>query len=84
MRALSLRQPYAELILRGIETVEYRGQPTSVIGEPFYSYASDQWAAEKLFVVCVQPNAGTQSVVWPHDLGMPGADGTAAGFRPRF
>jgi predicted transcriptional regulator len=26
MRALSIRQPYAELILRGIKTVEYRSR----------------------------------------------------------
>ena len=33
MRALSIRQPYAELILRGIKTVEYRSRPTRIIGE---------------------------------------------------
>ena len=40
MRALSLRQPYTELILRGIETVEYRSRPTRIIGERFYIYAT--------------------------------------------
>jgi hypothetical protein len=30
MRALSIRQPFAELILRGIKTVEYRWQPTRI------------------------------------------------------
>ena len=40
MRALSIRQPYAELILRGIKTVEYRSQPTRIIGERFHIYAS--------------------------------------------
>jgi hypothetical protein len=40
MRALSIRQPYAELILRGIKTVEYRSRPTRIIGERFYIYAS--------------------------------------------
>ena len=40
MRALSIRQPFAELILRGIKTVEYRSRPTRIIGEPFYIYAS--------------------------------------------
>jgi hypothetical protein len=39
MRALSVRQPYAELILRGVKTVEYRSRPTRVIGERFYIYA---------------------------------------------
>jgi len=34
MRALSIRQPCAELILRGIKTVEYRSRPTQIIGEP--------------------------------------------------
>ena len=40
MRALSIRQPYAELILRGIKTIEYRSQLTRIIGERFYIYAS--------------------------------------------
>ncbi len=40
MRALSIRQPFAELILRGIKTVEYRSRPTSIIGQRFYIYAS--------------------------------------------
>ena len=40
MRALSIRQPFAELILRGIKTFEYRSRRTSVIGERFWIYAS--------------------------------------------
>lgn len=36
MRALSIRQPFAELILRGIKTVEYRSRPTRIIGQQFY------------------------------------------------
>ena len=40
MRALSIRQPYAELILRGIKTIEYRSRRTRIIGERFYIYAS--------------------------------------------
>ncbi len=40
MLALSIRQPYAELILRGIKTVEYRARPTRIIGRRFYIYAS--------------------------------------------
>src|SRR5687768_13968359 len=40
MRALSVRQPYAELILRGEKTIEYRSRPTRIIGEPFYIYAA--------------------------------------------
>ena len=42
MRALSIRQPYAELILRGIKTIEYRSQRTRIIGERFQIYASRQ------------------------------------------
>ena len=44
MRALSIRQPYAELILRGIKTIEYRSRPTKIIGERFYIYAARKWA----------------------------------------
>ena len=40
MRALSIRQPYAELILQGIKTIEYRSRRTRIIGERFYIYAS--------------------------------------------
>jgi hypothetical protein len=40
VRALSIRQPYAEAILRGIKTVEYRTRPTHIIGERFYIYAA--------------------------------------------
>jgi hypothetical protein len=35
MRALSIRQPFAELILRGIKTAEYRTRPTGIVGERF-------------------------------------------------
>ena len=50
MRALSIRQPYAELILRGIKKIEYRSRRTRIIGERFYIYAartpgpSEAWA----------------------------------------
>lgn len=40
MLALSIRQPFAELILRGIKTIEYRSKPTRIIGQRFYIYAS--------------------------------------------
>ena len=39
LRALSIRQPWAELILRGEKTVEFRSQATSVRGR-VYLYAS--------------------------------------------
>ena len=38
-RALSIRQPYAEMILRGVKTSESRSQPTKVRG-PFSIYAA--------------------------------------------
>ncbi len=37
-RAISIRQPYVELILRGIKRAEYRSMPT-VIRERVYLYA---------------------------------------------
>ena len=40
MRALSIRQPFAELILRGIKTSEFTSRSTRIIGERFYIYAS--------------------------------------------
>ena len=45
MRALSIRQPYAELILRGIKRIEYRSRPTRILGERFHIYASKKRAA---------------------------------------
>jgi len=44
MLALSIRQPYAELILRGVKTIEYRSRPTRKIGERFAIYAARKWA----------------------------------------
>ena len=44
MRALSIRQPYAEEILRRIKKVEYRVHANGVrIGERFYIYAAMKW-----------------------------------------
>ena len=39
MRALSVRQPHAEAIMRGIKEIEYRSQVTN-IRERIYIYAS--------------------------------------------
>jgi hypothetical protein len=39
MSALSIRQPYAELIMRGVKRIEYRTQPTRKRGR-VYIYAS--------------------------------------------
>ena len=55
MRALSIRQPYAELILRGIKPIEFRSRPTRIIGERFYIYAAKQWAAGKLLLAGCHP-----------------------------
>jgi predicted transcriptional regulator len=62
MRALSIRQPYAEAILRGVKTIEYRNRPTRIIGERFYIYAAKG------------PQAHRQAVakgVWSRDLAVP-------------
>src|SRR5437870_4417151 len=40
MLALSIRQPFAELILRGVKTAELRSRATRIVGERFYIYAS--------------------------------------------
>ena len=61
MLALSIRQPYAELILRGIKTVEYRSRATRIIGERFHIYASKGSGFR------VQ---GSGKKVWSGDLGM--------------
>jgi len=58
MRALSIRQPYAELILRGIKRVEYRSRSTRIVGERFYIYASLK-------------RASVGSDIWSRDLAMP-------------
>ena len=42
--ALGIRQPWAELILRGIKTIEVRSLPTRVRG-PIYLYTSQKLAA---------------------------------------
>ena len=57
MLALSIRQPYAELILRGIKTVEPRSRATKIVGERFYLYASRK-----------SPAAGGSLPVWSNDL----------------
>jgi hypothetical protein len=50
MRALSIRQPYAELIMRGIKRIEFRSRPTKIVGERFWIYASKQPVMGKLLV----------------------------------
>src|SRR5947199_9110148 len=58
MRALSIRQPYAELILRGIKTVELRPKTTKIIGERFHIYATLKLA---------EP-VGSGREIWSNDL----------------
>src|SRR4051812_31297142 len=66
MRALSIRQPYAELILRGIKTVEYRSRSTRIIGERFHIYASLKRAS----AVGTLRQAQDRDI-WSRDLAMP-------------
>src|SRR6476660_5519374 len=73
VRALSIRQPYAELILRGIKTVEYRTQPTRIIGERFYIYASKQKADFGELSRAVGSRQKVEAP-WSRDLGMLQAD----------
>ncbi|MGB7160346.1 MAG: ASCH domain-containing protein [Tepidisphaeraceae bacterium] len=71
MRALSIRQPYAELILRGIKTVEYRTQPTRVVGERFHIYATKkkrsvaggQWPVKSADNIVVPPEKPPQWMI---------------------
>src|SRR5215218_3103712 len=56
MRALSIRQPFAELILRGLKTIEYRSRPTRIIGERFYIYASKKRAVRERLSVTKADN----------------------------
>jgi hypothetical protein len=63
MRALSIRQPFAELILRGIKTVEYRSRPTRIIGERFFIYAARGTKARR--------HEGTEGI-WSGDLSTKG------------
>jgi len=61
MLALSIRQPYVELILRGIKTIEYRSRPTRIIGQRFWIYAAGKWPRK------------TGKAVWSTDLRAAGA-----------
>ena len=61
MRALSIRQPYAELILRGIKTADLRSRPTRVVGERFLIYVCKARAT-------TAAAAAAGAVVWSADL----------------
>lgn len=64
MRALSIRQPFAELILRGMKTIEYRSRATHIIGERFWIYAARGDAAKA--------TGRTNRGIWSRDLAVPG------------
>src|SRR5262245_35522174 len=68
MRALSIRQPYAELILRGIKTVEYRSRPTRIVGERFYIYASRGGTKARRH----EGTEGIARAIWSNHLAVPG------------
>jgi hypothetical protein len=66
-RAVSIRQPYVELILRGRKREEYRSRPTN-IRERVYLYASlkpgdYKWAAARYRVVCNPETLPTGHIV---------------------
>jgi hypothetical protein len=50
MRAISIRQPWAELILRGVKTIECRSRPTRVRGQ-LWIYATQRLAIRPSLVI---------------------------------
>ncbi len=67
VKALSIRQPWAELILRGVKTVEYRSRPTRVIGERFWIYAAGRWPVS----TPARRDLERATRIWSRDLAMP-------------
>src|SRR5690349_1665595 len=67
MRALSIRQPFAELILRGIKTIEYRSRPTKIIGERFFIYVPKGTKARTSASSVGPRHEGTKGI-WSYDL----------------
>src|SRR5688572_16911607 len=66
MRALSIRQPYAELILRGTKRIEYRTWRTTIIGERFHIYAARKPDPEQ------DDDPATEARrIWSNDLAVP-------------
>ena len=47
MRALSVRQPHAEAIIRGVKTIEYRSRATNVRGRVYIYAAKGRYSAEQ-------------------------------------
>jgi len=52
MRALSIRQPYVEEILRGIKTMEFRPKRCRIFNERFYIYAAQKPAKRRGIAQC--------------------------------
>jgi hypothetical protein len=69
MRALSIRQPYAELILRGIKTAEFRSRRTKLLDERFYIYAAKGPPRRRV----IDPVAEGMRI-WSDDLAVPGRE----------
>ena len=69
MRALSIRQPYAELILRGIKTIEYRTRPTRILGERFWIYAAKGPGTKRSSDAAAEGRR-----IWSDDLAVPGRE----------
>jgi hypothetical protein len=64
MRALSIRQPFAELNLRGAKTIEYRSRPTRIIGQRFWIYASKSRDQSR----GMTDQASAARTIWSNDL----------------
>jgi len=72
MRALSIRQPYAELILRGIKTIEYRSRATSIVGERFWIYVPKGGTATRRQNDEANGREETAKRIWSDELAIPG------------
>jgi hypothetical protein len=70
MRALSIRQPYAELILRGIKTSEFRSRPTHILDERFYIYAAKGPPTRRRNLSALEEGRR----IWSDDLAVPGKE----------
>ncbi|QDT55171.1 ASCH domain protein [Caulifigura coniformis] len=64
--ALGVRQPWAELILRGIKTIEVRSLPTNVRG-PIYLYSSKK-LAETPAAEAAAARHGIETIALPRGL----------------
>jgi hypothetical protein len=64
--ALSIRQPFAELIMQGVKTVEYRSRPTRVRGRVFIYSSLGRWPA-------------ADEAEWAEEFGLDDIDGLPRG-----